>query len=444
MKQKTIQKDCVISGVGLHTGNKVTITIKPSAVNQGIYFKRIDLTDQPIIKADISNINFDESTRRCTTLSFKDIKINTIEHLMSALSGLRITNVCIEIDSDELPGLDGSAQGFLDAIQKAGVAEQDAEALSYKIKETIGVQEGDASLFAAPCDDLRISYALSYPHPLLQSQFFSTTVTQDVFKNEIASCRTFCLEEEAIALREQGFGKGAGYQNTLVMGKSGPIENTLHFNNECARHKALDFLGDIYLLGMPIQASIFGVKSGHNLNLKLLKKIVEQKERYERKGIIEFLDIKGKKELNVNDIMKVLPHRYPFLFVDRYFEVEPGKKGVGIKNVTANDNFFTGHFPTKPIMPGVLMVEAMAQVGGITVLTGGNHRGKVALFMAVNNVKFRKVVVPGDQLVMEAEVVRDKSRIAQIIGISKVNGEVVAEANMTFSFTDAGFLNKIS
>ena len=282
---------------------------------------------------------------------------------------------------------------------------------------------------------------MDYEYPFLHSQYFSSVINPETFERDIASCRTFCLENEAHELRTQGLGKGANHTNTLVVGEKGVIDNELRFSNEFARHKVLDFIGDLYLLGMPLQGHVFAVKSGHFLNLKLLEKIFQQKKRLVQKQPAVPYILNGETKINIDGIMKILPHRYPFLLIDRIIDIVPGKRAVGVKNVTMNDNFFQGHFPIQPVMPGVLMIEAMAQTGGIAVLTDEAHRGKLAVFMAVDKVKFRKVVVPGDQLVMEAEVVRGRSRTTQLHTVAKVNEEIVAEAEMVFSFTDASYLD---
>ena len=440
-KQKTIKNECQISGVGLHTGSKVTAVFKPAAMNRGIEFIRVDLPHRPGIKADSSNVLMETVVPRCTTISCEGIVIHTIEHLMSVLNGLGITNLTVELDGNELPGLDGSGVDFLNLLKKTGVEEQADEAPVFRIQEPIGVELNGSSIYVFPANEFKISYLLDYPNPFLKSQYFNAVITPDLFEREIAPCRTFCLENEATELKAGGLGKGANFKNTLVVGAHGVIDNKVRFPDEFARHKILDFIGDLYLLGMPIVGHVFAVKSGHALNLRLLQKIVEQKQRYEKKGIVVNYDLAGRKEIDVNGIMKILPHRYPFLLVDRVIEIEQGKKAIGIKNVTANDTFFQGHFPTRPIMPGVLMVEAMAQTGGVVVLTNKDHHGKVAFFMAADQVKFRKVVVPGDQLMMEVEVVKDKSRITQVRAVAKVQGEIVAEADMIFSFTDASYLD---
>lgn len=439
-KQKTIQKDFLLSGVGLHTGNPVSVHFKPAPKDSGINFIRVDLPQKPVIKVGPENVLSNPGVPRCSSLGKSPATIYTVEHLMSVLAGIGIDNITIEMDNNELPGLDGSGLGFLKAIQEHGVLEQDAPRKYFDIQEPIGVQEGDSSILIVPSVDFRISYTLDYNHPLLRSQFFSITVDPENYKTQIAPCRTFCLEKEAQELRQRGLGKGANYENTLVVGEMGVKENKVRFSDEFARHKVLDFIGDLYLLGIPIRGQVFAVKSGHSLNMALLKKIYEQKSRYDVKDLTLRHEFGDKKEIDIQGIMKILPHRYPFLLVDRVVELQKGKSAIGIKNVTMNDSFFQGHFPTRPVMPGVLMIEAMAQTAGVAVLTNEEHEGKVAFFMAVDKVKFRKVVVPGDQLILDVKVVRDRARTAQIRAEAKVDGEIVAEADMMFSFTNASYL----
>jgi len=441
LKQKTIKKECVFSGIGLHTGNDVQMKCLPADENSGINFIRVDLPGQPKIKVNSLNIHIDTSMPRCTAIGKGEEAIYTVEHFMSVLCGLSISNLNIEINATELPGLDGSGINFLKEIKKAGIVEQNSDASFFEIKEPIGVELNGCSIFMVPAADFKISYTLDYDHPVLRSQFFSAVIDDQTYEKEIAPCRTFCLEKEADDLRARGLGQGANYDNTLVVGKRGVIKNKVRFPDEFARHKVLDFIGDLYLMGMPIRGHVFAVKSGHTLNIKLLKKILKQKEKYEKRSNVSYSMAEGHQEIDQTDIMKIIPHRYPFLLVDKFINVETGKRGIGIKNVTCNEDFFQGHFPSRPIMPGVLMVEAMAQTAGVVILTNKAHHGKVAFFMAADNVKFRKVVVPGDQLIIEVEVTRDKSSIAQVRAVSKVNEEVVAEADMVFSFTDASFLN---
>ncbi|MBI5023809.1 MAG: UDP-3-O-[3-hydroxymyristoyl] N-acetylglucosamine deacetylase [Candidatus Omnitrophica bacterium] len=440
-QQKTIKREFALTGVGLHTGCKATVCCKPAPADSGISFIRTDLPGRPVIQVDPANIHIDTRIPRCTSIGKGEAVLHTVEHLMSVLCGLGVSNLTVEIDAFELPGLDGSGLDFLKAIKKAGIVEQDAPSPFFEIMEPTGVELNGCSIYVVPDKEFKISYVLDYDNPVLKSQFFNATITPRLFEENIAPARTFCLESEAEELKKNGLGKGANYDNTLVVGKEGVIKNAVRFPDEFVRHKVLDFIGDLYLLGMPIRGHAFAVKSGHTLNIQLLKKIYAQKEKYQKRDAVTGFDFGNKTEIDINGIMSILPHRYPFLLVDRVLEIERGKRGVGVKNVTINDNFFQGHFPARPVMPGVLMVEAMAQTAGVVILTNEAHHGKVAFFLAVDKVRFRRVVVPGDQLVMEVEVIRDRSKTAQVRAIAKVGDEVAAEAEMVFSFTDDSYLD---
>lgn len=439
-KQKTIQKEAFIQGKGLHLGKEAKVTFKPAEVNSGICFVRVDLPGKPSVKAEYKNILHEGALLRCTSLKDGETIVHTVEHLMAVLYGLQIDNLIIEVNAEELPGLDGSGQDYYNALKKAVVVEQAADREFFDIQEPIYIEENDCSLFATPAPELKISYMLDYRHSFLKAQFFSQNIDPCIFEKEISPSRTFCLESEAKALREQGLGKGADHTNTLVVTDLGVKDNKVRFPDEFVRHKVLDFIGDLYLLGKPVRGHIVGIKSGHRLNRRLLQKIVEQKEKYEKRFTPRGHEYAGTTAVDISGIRNILPHRYPFLFVDRVLELQPGKRAVAIKNVTANEPFFQGHFPDRPVMPGVLMVEAMAQVGGIAVLTAPENKGKLALFMAIDNVKFRKIVEPGDQLIFEVDVLKCKSRIAQVKGVAKVDDKVVVEADLMFSFTDISYL----
>lgn len=444
VKQKTIKEEFFLSGVGLHTGNAVRLRFKPANENQGICFVRTDLPNTPQIKVCPDNILNGSSVPRCSSIGKNGVVIHTVEHLLSVLCALGVDNLIVEMDNNELPGLDGSGFLFLQAIKKVGLVEQSAPCQFIYLKEPVGVESNGSSIFITPATDLSVSYTLDYGQPNLPSQFFSSQIDIHSYEREIASCRTFCLEEEAQELRNQGLGRGANYENTLVIGKDGVQQNTLRFKDEFARHKVLDVIGDLYLLGRPIKGHVFAVKSGHSLNIALLRKILQQQNPDLSTGndSKQNLLLPQQEVMGIKEIMKILPHRYPFLLVDRIIHLEKGKRAVGIKNVTINDGFFQGHFPTRPVMPGVLMIEALAQTAGVAILTNEEHRGKVAFFMSVDKVKFRRVVVPGDQLLLSIEVIRDRSKTAQIYAEAKVHNEVAVEAHMMFSFTDANYLNQ--
>ncbi len=436
-KQKTILREASLEGIGLHTGNKVSLRFKPAEEDAGINFIRADLANKPVVKADYNSMVGKPGSLRCTSIIKDGVEIQTIEHLMAVFCGLGIDNINVELDNNELPGLDGSSRDFIKVLTDAGIKEQGKERKYYTIKEPVIVEDKSASIVILPATDFKISYTLNYNHSLLKEQFFELVVDEDSFRDEISLSRTFCLEEEAGELKKQGFGLGANFENTLVVGKSGVIKNKLRYPNEFARHKVLDLIGDLYLFGQPIKGHIIALRSGHSLNIKLLQKIGQQRLKYASNSIsINNISL-NKQELDINDIMKILPHRQPFLFVDKIISLENGKRAVGLKNVTINDYFFEGHFPGKPVMPGVLVIEAMAQVGGVMMLASEENRGKIAFFMAIDNAKFRKPVLPGDQVILEIEAVRVKSRTGQVKGKAFVDSKLVAEADLMFAFADS-------
>ncbi|MBM3251522.1 MAG: UDP-3-O-[3-hydroxymyristoyl] N-acetylglucosamine deacetylase, partial [Candidatus Omnitrophica bacterium] len=398
-------------------------------------FLRTDLDHRPVLKADVSNIL--EVTRhpRRTSIGNDSVQIHTVEHFMAALFGLGIDNILVEMNGNEVPALDGSGYAFIEMFKKVGLKELGGQKNYFAIKEPIWVEEKDAALAVLPHPNFRISYTLDYDHPLLKTQYLNLEVTSETFEKEIASYRTFVLEEEVEELKKLGLGKGASFDNTLVVTEKGIVENILRKEDEFVRHKILDLIGDLYLLGAPIKGYVIAVKSGHALNIRLLHKIFEQKQRYESAGVRSEY-VSKQQELDIAEIMKVLPHRYPFLLVDRVISLEEGKRAVGIKNVTINDNFFTGHFPDRPVMPGVLIIEAMAQVGGVLMLSQAKNFGKIAYFIAADNIKFRKPVLPGDQLVLEVEVIKVRSRTGQVHTQAKVDDKLVAEADLMFSLAE--------
>ena len=425
--QKTILKEAHFSCTGLHTGHASKVTLRPAEAGTGIVFIRTDIPSRPHIKAGLSSLSPLDKAPRRTSIENNGVQVQTVEHFMAALSGAGINNIHVELDNNELPGLDGSSLKFLEILNNAGVKELDKAKEYFSLKEPIRIEEGSASIMAIPCADLKVSYTLDYTLLAPKTEFLELSFTSpDVFAREVAPARTFCLESEAKELQSRGLGLGANYENTLVVAEDGTIiKNKARFSDELVRHKVLDLLGDLYLLGVGLKAHIIAFKSGHSLNLKLIEAIAKQMEKYSMKtesGILE-----------VTDIMKILPHREPFLFVDRITRLEHGKHATGIKNVTINDYFFKGHFPGRPVMPGVIIIEAMAQVGGVMMLAPEENRGKLAFFMAIDNVKFRKPVIPGDQLVLEVDAVKVKSKTGQVRGRALVEGKVVAEADLMFA-----------
>ncbi|MDD4899027.1 MAG: bifunctional UDP-3-O-[3-hydroxymyristoyl] N-acetylglucosamine deacetylase/3-hydroxyacyl-ACP dehydratase, partial [Candidatus Omnitrophica bacterium] len=425
-KQKTIEREISISGIGLHTGNKVKVIFKPAPVDSGINFVRTDLPAKPKVKADINSLLAQSRSPRRTSIGGAEFDIQTIEHLMSALAGSGIDNLTIEIDNKEVPGMDGSSLNFLEALSKAGIIEQEKERQVFTLKDPIFIEEEGSYIIAFPSSEFKISYTLDYRHPYLKTQFLEVKIDGQNFQALLAPARTFCLEEEAAQLQSQGLGCGANYDNTLVVGKNGVVKNKLRFEDEFIRHKILDLLGDLYLLGSPLKAHVIAIRSGHSLNLKLVKKISEQKTRSASAGVSAGYVPQDGEILDVSKIKEILPHRQPFLFVDRIIALEKGKHATGLKNVTINDYFFEGHFPGRPVMPGVLILEALAQVGGVMMLASEENKGKLAFFLSADNVKFRRTVLPGDQLILKVEAGKIKTRTAQVFGKAYVEDKIVA------------------
>ncbi|MBI4322803.1 MAG: UDP-3-O-[3-hydroxymyristoyl] N-acetylglucosamine deacetylase [Candidatus Omnitrophica bacterium] len=435
-RQQTITRPATVSGAGLHTGETVTLRLLPAPPNTGVVFVRSDLPHRPTIPASPAHA-VETGMGRRTILAKDGVEVQTVEHLLASLWGLGVDNVYAEISGLEVPGLDGSAALFVTALKAAGVTAQAAPRKFFSPREPIVLEEGDSAIAVFPDRALKVSYTLSYDHPLLKAQFASFSLTNGAsFEERIAPARTFCLQEEAQALRAKGFGRGATYENTLVLGDGGVIQNTLRFEDEFVRHKILDLLGDLYLLGAHLRAHVMAIKSGHPLNVRLLHKLAQAMEQWKLGSIQSGTqEVMVGPRLDITQIEKILPHRYPFLLVDRVIELTE-TKAVGLKCVTINDYFFRGHFPGHPVMPGVLMIEAMAQVGGILILNKPENKGRLAYFMSVAQVKFRKPVVPGDQLVIEAHLGKLRSRTGQIMAKASVEGKVVCEGELMFVLAD--------
>lgn len=440
-EQKTLALPARISGVGLHTGQEVEVELLPADVGTGVVFVRTDLPTEPAVEAHIKNL---VPRRRRTVLAKGKAEIQTVEHLLAALVGAGIDNIEVRLNGPELPGLDGSALQYYEAIKEAGHQHQGRRSREIYLRQPLAVTDEGSSIVAlARKEGLTVGFTLdlrssgvSEGDARLQygTQYLELEIDEETFAKEIAPARTFVLEEEVRQLQAEGFGKGANTDNTLVLGKDGIIDNELRFRDEFVRHKILDLIGDLRLTGCRLHGKVMATKSGHDLNVQLARLILENSAReLEMNDIVAGAD----NGLDIRQLEKLLPHRYPFLLVDKILEFEAGRRAVGLKNVTYNEQFFQGHFPGHPVMPGVLQVEAMAQVAGALLITNYEEARRLAFLLSLDQVKFRKTVVPGDQLLLEAELKKIRSRTAVVKTTATVAGTVVAEAQICFMIVDA-------
>lgn len=432
-RQKTISKPVSFSGIGLHTGSLTTVTFKPAPENSGITFFRVDIKDSPPIPA---NIDYVVDVSRGTTIGIGEAKVHTVEHALAAMVGLGIDNLNIELDAEEIPNGDGSSLPVMSTLQKAGIVEQDAEKQYIKVDRPVYYRQGDVTLSILPSDELRVSMTIAYDHVAIGTQYASFTITEDTFAREIAPARTFCFLREVKMLQEKGLIRGGSLESAVVIGDDTILNDELRFPDEFVRHKILDLIGDMYLLGRPVKGHVVGVKGGHEKNVLFSKQIRDTMANGNGKRHVDrrpLPNLNTPPALDVNKIMKILPHRYPFLLVDRILSFVPMERVTGIKNVSVNEPFFQGHWPETPVMPGVMIIEAMAQVSAVLIF--GDNRdpdGKLAFFLGVDKARFRRTVVPGDQLVIECEMVRRRKNACKVAAKALVDGVVVAEAVMTF------------
>ncbi|MEA3186193.1 MAG: hypothetical protein QOD99_23 [Chthoniobacter sp.] len=428
--QNTLAKSASLTGTALHTGENVTLTLHPAPVGFGRKFKRSDLPDEPTIDAKIENV---KTVERSTTIAEGNVKVHTVEHVLAALAGLDVDNVLIEMTANEPPISDGSAQPFIELIKKAGIAPQTAARRHFEVHEPLHIETKNGSLMTlVPDDKFRVSCTQVGPNGRF-TQFYSTEITPEIFEKEIAPARTFVFYEDVKPLMEKGLIKGGSLESAVVIrGESVLGKEPLRFPDEFARHKILDIVGDLALFGRKIKGHVIAVKPGHGPNTDLARALGKQLDKMLAMVPLAIVP-KGGDVLDVNDVMKILPHRYPFLLVDRIVAFEGETKCTGVKSVTINEPFFQGHFPGHPVMPGVLQLEAMAQTASILLLRAANSPGCVGYFMSADDVKFRKPVVPGDTLFIQVELTKWKGRIAKATGRCLVNGEVVSEAAMMFT-----------
>jgi UDP-3-O-[3-hydroxymyristoyl] N-acetylglucosamine deacetylase/3-hydroxyacyl-[acyl-carrier-protein] dehydratase len=400
----------------------VTARCLPAPSGDGIVFRRVDLPGAPTIPARLSEV---QSTERRTMLGSVEGGVQTVEHLLAAAAALEIDDLIVELDGPEPPIGDGSFSPYLEALEAAGVVEQPGEPVVYRVLAPFQLVEADSSYVVAPAKSLRLTTTIEWPHPLIGRQSGSYDITPEVFGRELAGARTFGFLHEAEALRSRGLALGAALDSTLVLSEKGLVGGELRWADEFVRHKAADILGDLALSGGRVQAHVIATRPSHQGNIALARWLTRTGQR------------DGGVAMDIGRILDVIPHRYPFLLVDRILEVEGTKRIVGIKNVTINEPFFQGHFPGHPIMPGVLIIEAMAQVGGMLLLgTIEDPEQKVVYFMSLDNVKFRRPVLPGDQLRCELEMVQNRGRTCRMKGVAYVDGNVVAEAEMMARVVD--------
>jgi len=429
--QKTIRDPVKLAGKGLFGGQDATVTFHPAPEETGAVFVRTDIANAIRIAAIAPNIA--ERSRR-TSIKKGEVSIETVEHCLAAIHALEIDNVVVEVEGPELPAPDCSSAQYVAILKQAGIVEQANPRKEFVIKKPVCVNAGDATIYALPYTDgdLSITYDLDYSsHPGIGRQIYSYQLTPDSFETGMAPARSFLLEVEAKQFQARGIGTHIGPNDILVIDSDGPIKNTYRWPNECVRHKIVDLIGDLALVGRPVIGRIVAYKSGHALNQQLVRKLydaAQQQDRVERFGTDAVLDIRR--------IQKILPHRYPMLLVDKIIEVEGDTRIKGIKNVTFNEQFFQGHFPSTPIMPGVLIVEAMAQVSGLLFAQRLEHTGKLAVLLSMDNVKLRRAVVPGDQLILIAETVRLRRRTAHCRCQAMVGDIVAAEAEIKFMLVD--------
>ena len=435
--QCTTSRETTFSGIGLHTGNLTTLTFKPAPPDSGVTFYRVDLPGKPAIHAEIDNV-IDVS--RGTTLGRNGIEVHTVEHVLAAVVGIGIDNLDIELDANETPVGDGSALPFMSALKKVEIVEQDRERKYIKVEEPVHYRQGDVTLSILPADELRVTMTIAYDHVVIGTQYASFTITPEIFEKEIASARTFCFLRDVKMLQDQGLIRGGTLENAVVIGDESILNDDLRFPDEFVRHKVLDLLGDLFLLGRPLKGHVIGVKSGHAMHVKFSKQIKKAlMNGNASSGTLQGLaQPKPEPALDVNKIMSVLPHRFPFLLVDRILTFIPGERVTGIKNVTINEPYFQGHWPKNPVMPGVLIIESMAQVSSVLIFgADGNPNGKQAYFLGIDSAKFRKTVVPGDQLVIDAVMLRLRRNACRVRATARVDNDIVAEAEMLFGIQEA-------
>ncbi|MGE0161382.1 MAG: UDP-3-O-acyl-N-acetylglucosamine deacetylase [Gemmatimonadales bacterium] len=422
-QQRTIAREVTLDGVGVHSGEAASVTLAPAPPGSGVRFRRTDVEGGPEVPADLDHVS---GTELGTSLGSGDTRVLTVEHVLAALVAVGIDNARVDVHGPELPARDGSFQDYVAALDQAGVVEQDEPARVLSLARPVALTKDAQQYVAAPATGLRVTATIDFQHPAIGRQLGSFNVTGGEFREKIASARTFGFEADAERLRARGLARGASLENTVVLDAHGVRNGALRFPDEFLRHKAGDLVGDLGLLGARLQAHVIAERPSHAGNVALAKAIRAEARYGSREPIMD-----------AARIMQLLPHRYPMLLVDRIVHLEEGKRIVGVKAVTVNEPFFQGHFPGHPIMPGVLIVEAMAQVGGLLLMDKvPEAEKKVVYFMTIDEVKFRRPVTPGDTLVFDLEVLQLRRGICKMRGTGMVDGHVAAEAVLMASIVD--------
>jgi UDP-3-O-[3-hydroxymyristoyl] N-acetylglucosamine deacetylase / 3-hydroxyacyl-[acyl-carrier-protein] dehydratase len=445
----TIASVAQVQGAGLHLGEPCRLTFKPAPSGEGISLLRVDLAGAKPIRASVEEVS---ETERRTQLGKGENTVHTVEHVLAAVTALGIDDLRIEMDGPEPPILDGSAAPFFEALSRAGLASLEGQPEILTLTEPVRIIDGESVYEAFPADKLELDVTIDFAHPLIGRQSSRICVTKESFESELAGARTFGFVHEVEWLRERGLIKGASLENAIVLDDTSVVSGPLRWTDEFVRHKAMDCIGDLALAGARVCARIVAVKPSHRGTVTLVRELKRAgnigtpkarttgmaMETENRSPLVASNKETGRGYVyGIEDIMRVLPHRYPFLLVDRILEIEENKRVVGVKNVTINEPFFQGHFPGHPIMPGVLIVEAMAQVGGMLLLGSlEDPDTKVVYFMSLDNVRFRRPVKPGDQIIFEVEIIQIRGKIAKTRGVARVDGEVVAEAEMAAMVRD--------
>jgi UDP-3-O-[3-hydroxymyristoyl] N-acetylglucosamine deacetylase / 3-hydroxyacyl-[acyl-carrier-protein] dehydratase len=423
--RRTVRRDATLEGVGMHTGAQSSVTFRAAPPGAGLTFRRVDLPGAPTIPARLTSVT---GVERRTTLGDGKAEVHTVEHVLAAVAGLGIDDLVIDLAGPEPPILDGSFAPFARALAEAGLVEHGGDVMEYTVTDAFHFAEGESSYLVGPSKaGLQLDVTIEFPHPLIGRQARGLDVTPESFGSDLAGARTFGFVREVEALRAKGLIVGGSTENAVVLDETGVVGTTLRWPDEFVRHKAGDLVGDLALVGGRVRAHIVAIKPSHKGNVALGRELVRHVQH------------PGRPALDLRKILDVIPHRYPMLLVDRILDVEPGKRITGIKNVTINEPFFQGHFPGHPIMPGVLIIEAMAQVGGLLLMSMAGEekvKEKVLYFMSLDNVKFRRPVIPGDQIRFELEMVKFSGKTCRMKGVGYVEGKAVAEAEMVARVID--------